>query len=226
MIKKIDQGHTLTMKKWYIIAALMLSMICTVLTAIKNDHTIKTVQKEIAGEVLRFHVRANSDSKEDQKIKMQVKEAVITYLNPIMDQIRNVEEARILIENQLTEVEKIIHDQLNKNGCRYGFQIKITQEHFPRRTYGDCTFPEGVYEAVIISLGKGEGQNWWCMIYPGLCFFNETYAVVEKEKKEELSEVLTEESYTWVTDREHIRIKFRIQWLNELFGIDDEPLEE
>lgn len=208
------------MKKWYIIVALTLSLIGTALTAIKNEHRIKTVQNEIASEVLRFHVRANSDSEKDQQIKMLVKGTVVAYLNPLLDKIQNMEEARLLAENHLPAVETLIHEQLNEAGCGYGFQIKITKEYFPRKTYGDCTFPEGMYEAVIISLGKGEGQNWWCMLYPGLCFLDETYAVVTEEKKEELSEILTDDAYEWVMDSKHIKVKFRIQWLNELFHIE------
>lgn len=216
------------MKKWYILTALFLSLLFTILIGIRNEYTIKTIQNEIASEVLRFHVRANSDTEEDQKIKMQVKEAVVTYLNPLLDEIRNVETAKLLVENHLSEVEKIIHEKLNDIGCSYGFQVKITKEYFPRKTYGDCTFPEGNYEAVVITLGKGVGQNWWCMLYPGLCFLDGTYAIASKEndeteavvpdeRKKELAEVLTEDAYQWITDSEYIKVKFRIQWLNELF---------
>lgn len=216
------------MKKWYILTALFLSLLFTISIGIRNEYTIKTIQNEIASEVLRFHVRANSDTEEDQKIKMQVKEAVVTYLNPLLDEIRNVGTAKLLVENHLSGVEKIIHEKLNDIGCSYGFQVKITKEYFPRKTYGDCTFPEGNYEAVVITLGKGAGQNWWCMLYPGLCFLDGTYAIASKEndeteavvpdeRKKELAEVLTEDAYQWITDSEYIKVKFRIQWLNELF---------
>ena len=220
MIKIKNPAHTLIMKKWYILTALLLSLLCTILIGIRNKYTIRTIQNEIASEVLRFHVRANSDSKEDQQIKMQIKEAVVTYLNPLLAEIQNVEEAKLLVENHLDEVETIIHEQLNQVGCNYGFQIKMMKDYFPRKTYGDCTFPEGNYEAVVISLGKGDGQNWWCMLYPGLCFFDGTYGIVPHEKKEELADVLTEGAYQWIMDSEHIKVKFRIKCLNEFFHIE------
>lgn len=207
------------MKKWYLITALILSFFCTAGINFYNKYETKTVQSELAEEVLRFHVRANSDSEEDQKRKMQVKAAVVSHLQPLMEKIDSMEEARLLVENHLPEIEQIIHEQLNEADCAYGFHIKIGKELFPQKTYGDCTFPEGTYEAVIISLGEGKGQNWWCMIYPGLCFFDETYAVVSEESKESLAYVLTEEAYEWVTEDKDVKVKFRLQWLNDLFHI-------
>ncbi len=209
------------MKKRFVLITIVMSLICTWVQAHFQQNTVETVQKELSEEVLRFHVRANSNREEDQKIKMEIKQAVVGYLQPFLAQAANMEEARILVENHFPKMKSMIHEILNQEGYSYGFHVEIKKEHFPRKTYGDCTFPEGIYEAVIISLGSGQGNNWWCMIYPGLCFLDETYGIVTEEKKKELEGVLTEGTYEWVTDPEHIRIKFRIDWLNHLFGIEE-----
>lgn len=184
-----------------------------------NGYTGRHIQPEIAEHVLRFHIRANSDEQMDQDVKLQVKAAVIAYLQPFLQEVDSAEEAGNLIRKHLPQIESLIEKQLEETGASETFQISIQQEYFPRRTYGDCTFPAGIYNAVVIALGEGCGQNWWCMIYPGLCFLDETYAVVSEEKKEELSQMLTEDAYEWIVDTEHIRPKFRIKWLNRLFAI-------
>lgn len=208
------------MKIIYGTIALILSFIFTFGFSWEERTTGVLVQEEIANEVLRFHVRANSDKKEDQKVKHQVKKAVVDGLQPFMEEVDSKDEALLMVENHLSEMRQAIQEELNENECTYGFQISIDKEHFPEIRYGDCTFPAGVYEAVVISLGEGKGHNWWCMIYPGLCFLNETYAVVSDEKKEELKLVLTEDAYDWVTESEHVKVKFRIEWLNRLFQLE------
>ena len=192
-------------------------MICTI--GIMRWDTEETLQKEIAQQVLRFHVRANSNTEQDQKIKMKVKNAVVEYLQQLLDDSASIEETRLLTENHFPEIKKIIHETLGQEGCSYGFQIAIKEESFPKKTYGDCTFPQGVYEALIISLGSGRGNNWWCMLYPSLCFLDETCGIVTEEKKEELAGLLTEDAYEWILEGKPVRIRFRINWLNDFFGL-------
>lgn len=176
---------------------------------------VQVMQQHIAKEVLRFHVRANSNEKEDQRIKMLVKKQVITYLQPVLETANSVEQTKMRIEQCKEELEQTIEETLAQEDADYGATVELRQEVFPEKNYGDCTFPAGNYEALVIYLGTGNGNNWWCMLYPGLCFVDEATAVVSEEKKAELQHLLTEEEYTFITNPEQVEIDFR--WLPNLF---------
>lgn len=210
------------MRKWYIFTVIILSFVCSVWAISIREFRGADVQAEIAKEVLRFHVRANSDMEEDQEIKLKVKSSVVSYLQPFMRKMKSVEEAVLCVENHLPEIKKVIHRTLGEENCRYGFHIAIMEDSFPKKTYGDCSFPAGNYDAVVITLGEGKGQNWWCMLYPGLCFFEETYAVTENQGKDVLKENLTDAAYTWITEESHVKIKFRTKWMNRLFHLEEQ----
>lgn len=192
------------------------------------------VQKEIAPKVLRFHVRANSDSEEDQRVKMEVKKAVLSYLNPLLQNSGTVQESKEIVKSHLKNVQAVAEQILEKQVWqkqvqekqipaeemsdeaerKYDVRVSVKRESFPQKTYGDCTFPAGVYEALVIELGSGEGQNWWCMLYPSLCFVDETYGIVEKE--EELKTNLPGEAYHWIKEEKNRKITFRLEWLRKI----------
>ncbi len=165
------------------------------------------LQKGIAEEVLRFHVLANSDSQEDQEVKLKVRDAVLEYLSAENDTGAEKSEfgaeggqserevQKQFIAAHLEEIEMVADQVLELNGMPYRATAEIEQCYFPDRTYGDCTFPAGWYEALRICLGEAEGHNWWCVLYPKLCFSDYLHAVVEDEQMQELEEVLTEEEY-------------------------------
>lgn len=119
---------------------------------------------------LRLHIRANSNLTCDQDVKLSVRDEVIKYLTPILKNARSVNEAKTLIKENSSAVEKLCDETLREHGFFYGAELKIDEEYFPSRTYGELTLEAGVYEAVIINLGSGEGNNWWCVAYPPLCF--------------------------------------------------------
>lgn len=121
-------------------------------------------------EYLRIHVRANSNEKIDQDIKYQVKDLVVSYLTPIIENAKSKEEAISVIENSKTAVNGLIDGFLRQNDFNYASKISVRKEEFPTRVYGDLTLEAGVYDAVIIELGAGKGDNWWCVVFPPLCF--------------------------------------------------------
>lgn len=145
--------------------------------------------------ILRFHVRANSDSDEDQELKMAVKEDVVTMLKPLLSNCESVAESKNVIVSNLQNIYKTAVDTITEQGYDYEIKVYVTEEEFPAKTYGDLTFPEGEYQALRIDIGEAKGQNWWCVMYPPLCFIDESTAVVSKEGKEELKEALTPEEY-------------------------------
>lgn len=168
---------------WLFITVMCLTGCLIFLTAENYKKKADQVQSEVSEAVIRFHVRANSEKQPDQQVKMKVKKAVLSYLQPKLSGARSVEETKKLLQEQLGEIQQIAEQTLRKEEVDYGAEAVLKKEVFPQKSYGDCTFPAGVYEAVVIRLGSGQGHNWWCMLYPSLCFADETYGVLEEEKK-------------------------------------------
>ena len=121
-------------------------------------------------EFLRIHVRANSNSDKDQSIKYYIKDEIVQYLTPHIAQCHNKDEAVIVIEQKKKTLEYIIDEILKRNGLEYSSRISVKNEKFPTRVYGDFTLESGYYDAVIVELGEAKGDNWWCVVYPPLCF--------------------------------------------------------
>lgn len=181
-------------------------------------------QQHLAQEVLRFHVLANSDSEEDQALKLKVRDAVLSYLETEMpdaavsENDMDVEQTKEWMRAHVDEIEKIGSGVVAKAGYDYPVNAAVTTCYFPDKTYGDVTFPAGNYEALRIEIGAAKGHNWWCVLYPGLCFMDATNAVVPDEGKEKLKNVLTEKEYSQVT----VGTKFKIRWYFLDFLNDDE----
>ena len=153
------------------------------------------VYDDVEQAVIRFHIRANSDSEEDQALKLKVRDAVLAYLSPELMGAESKEDARNIIEAHLSELEAIGQATIREEGYDYEIHAHMTQEEFPIKCYGDLMFPAGEYEALRIDIGTSEGGNWWCVMYPGLCFVDTVGGVVATDGKEELQHVLTEEEY-------------------------------
>lgn len=146
-------------------------------------------------QILRFHIRGNSDSVEDQMVKMEVKEYALSFLEPVMEEAESLETAKRLIEAKMPFLKTQLEAYMQNSGYTYNVEIYFTTEYFPLKQYGDVTFPAGEYDALRIDIGEVEGQNWWCVMYPSLCFIDATHAVLPLEEKEKLAELLTEDEY-------------------------------
>ena len=142
---------------------------------------ISGCSNNISNNYLRVHIRANSNSEEDQNIKYFVKDAVVEYLSPHMTECKSKEQVIDIINKENDNIIKLINKILLENDYDYGCSIEINNEFFPTRTYGELTLNADYYDALIIKLGTGEGDNWWCVMYPNLCF-NEPDNVVYKSK--------------------------------------------
>ncbi len=119
---------------------------------------------------LRIHVRANSNEQIDQSVKYKVKDAVVEFITPYAAQCTDKERAMEIIKGILPEIEKVCDRVLKENGFPYTSRASVRAEEFPTRVYGELTLESGIYDALIIELGSGTGDNWWCVIYPPLCF--------------------------------------------------------
>jgi len=161
------------------------------------------LQQGIAEEVVRFHVLANSDSEEDQNVKYQVRDTVLAWMSGSIENsgALSAEDgpdraaALAFLSENLSQVETIANAVLEEENMPYRATAEITESYFPDRTYGEITFPAGWYDALRIRLGEAKGQNWWCLLYPNLCFSDCLHAAVEDAGLARLEEVLTVEEY-------------------------------
>ena len=193
------------MKKICVLAGILISLLVTgIVVNTKKSH----MQQDLAEEVFRFHVLANSDSEEDQALKMQVKEAVVAYMKEEIPSSDSVETTKEWAKGHLDAIVNLAEAVIQEEGYAYKVTAEVTTCDFPEKTYGDITFPPGEYEALRIEIGEAKGQNWWCVLYPNLCFIDAVHAVVPEEGKKDLKKVLEEDTYEMVT----ATTRFRIGW--------------
>lgn len=178
-----------------------------------------SIQEGLAQKVLRFHVIADSDDPADQKIKLLVKNTLIEYLKPYLSDVSEKQQAMETISNLLPELENISDQVLAEHGYSYTAKASLGKTIFPIKVYGDLALPEGIYDALCVRLGRAEGKNWWCIMFPSLCFLDDSLTVVPEESKTELQCLLTEEEYEAILlTPPKIKYEFKLfQWLKNLF---------
>ena len=173
------------------------------------------MQKEIAEKILRFHVIANSDSREDQELKLKVRDAVGLYMKDQMKEVTNRKEAEETANANLKKIEKVAEDVIVKEGRSYTVNAFIGPVDFPVKTYGAYSFPAGTYEAVEVVIGEGAVKNWWCVMYPNMCFQGSMYEVIDEKAETSLQEVLTQEEYDSIIEDSDYKIQFKyLSFLN------------
>ncbi len=179
----------------------------------------RQLQQEIAEKIVRFHVRANSDSEEDQQLKLAVRDAVGSLMGGRLAGVSDKAACEDKIEESLGEVVTVAERVIADAGYDYSVTASLAQVDFPVKTYGAYTFPAGNYEALEVIIGEGEGHNWWCVMYPNMCFAGSVYEVVDTEVEESLRQVLSKEEYRKVFSEGDYQVQFRyLTFLNELYS--------
>lgn len=175
-------------------------------------------QKEIADEIIRFHVRANSDSDEDQELKLKVKDRLVLYLEEVLENAKHLDEARNILYDGREEITALAKEVIRAEGYDYQVDVYFEESYFPMKVYGDMSFPPGMYEAFRVDIGDACGKNWWCVLYPPLCFVDSTYSVVPEDTKEQFQEVLSEEAYSAICNEDTAEntYEFRFKFLTFL----------
>lgn len=179
-----------------------------------------SLQEDIATKIIRFHVLANSDSEEDQALKLKVKEAVINYISPYFEGNLELEDTKKILNDHNEEIIDIANKVISQNGYDYIATTSITKCYFPIKSYGDVTLPAGDYEAFRIEIGNASGKNWWCILYPPLCFVDVTYGIVPDSSKQLLQNILDEDEYDAITasSEDNVEYGFKfLTFLNDLF---------
>jgi stage II sporulation protein R len=209
--------------------------ICLSVAAIlfTNGYLIKgkdtSIQDSVSNKLIRFHVIANSDNAEDQALKLKVRDKVLEYISPKLKGSKSIEESREIIKVNDDSIKRIAQDIVKKNGYKYVVTTELSKQNFPVKSYGNITLPQGEYEAYRILIGSGGGQNWWCVMFPPLCFIDITKGEVSsKETEKVMKQVLSEKEYSAVDNTEikvdkekedKIVVKFKfVEIFDKLFG--------
>lgn len=206
------------MGKYWLEVVYISSVLCfvVVFALFSMEDYATTMVSGLSENVIRFHVIANSDTKEDQLLKENVRDAVLLYMEPVLEDSPSIEETRKRIQEHEEEITGVAEQVLDNWGKDYSVYTELKHEDFPTKTYGDIIFPAGNYEAYRIVIGEGKGQNWWCVMFPPLCYVDAATGVVPLEGKEELQKNLTKEQYDIVAfqaDKPYdVRFKI-IEWL-------------
>ncbi|AZB40917.1 stage II sporulation protein R [Bacillus sp. FJAT-42376] len=181
--------------------------------------------KVIPEEAIRLRILANSDAPEDQAVKLKIRDQVNKQITQWVKDIDSIEKARALIRSELGEINKIAKETMKKEGMNQSIKVEYgTSVRFPTKLYGDFIYPAGDYEAILITLGNGEGANWWCVLFPPLCFLDfSTGQAVEAQNKEVKQEVKAVEKSEKVASgqnkKEEVEVKFFLaEWFSGLFS--------
>ena len=178
---------------------------------------VSAVSNNLSDAVFRLHVIANSDSDEDQSLKLKVRDALLTYMNSICANCSTKSEAISLATIHKDEFQQIAEQTIQENGYNYPVKININNFYFPTKNYGDIKLPAGFYDALRVEIGEAKGKNWWCVMFPSLCFIDVSSGIVNDEAKENLKENLDNESYNLISNKDDNEIEFKFKLL-ELFA--------
>lgn len=183
----------------------------------------ETTQEGLADNLIRFHVRANSNSNVDIALKHKVRNVVIERLEAGLVECETIDEAEDYLTNNLELIKQVSEEALSKEGYNYSVQAYLTEDYFPMRQYGEMVLPAGFYQALRVDIGLANGENFWCLLYPTLCVPVEAGGVITKDGEKELQEELTEEQYDKLfvkkeVPKENIEIRFKL-W-DMIFGDD------
>lgn len=208
-------------EKWYWCAAVVIGIAFSAAFGAQwTKGYSQMIQGGISAKVVRFHVLANSDSDEDQALKLKVRDRVLKEYGGILSTCESKEETLQALDAVKEEICKTAQAEVIAQGYNYPVSLSLVREDFPFKRYDDLIFPAGVYDALRIEIGEAGGKNWWCVLYPQMCYVDATWGFSTEESHERLKNSLTEEEFLIVScmDQEKItpKIKFKVvEWWQE-----------
>lgn len=185
--------------------------------AISAFSYVAAVSNDISESVFRLHVIANSDSEEDQNLKYIVRDNLIKYMNTLTQNMSTKDDAIKIAKEHEQDFRDIAIKTIRENGYNYDVKVEIGNCYFPTKYYGDISFPAGYYDALKVEIGESAGQNWWCVMFPPLCFVDMSTGIVPDESKQTIKEQLSEEEYAIINEKNNANINFKFK-LIELFS--------
>jgi len=196
--------------KAVLIMALIVMVIMGTVVIVYSDNTVKG----LADNMIRLHIIAESDEAIDQEVKLKVRDAILEYLTEKMDVTMSVEETTAIIDEELPNIERIAAGILEENGHEGLASAEYGNFIFPTKQYENIELPSGRYNALRVTLGKGEGKNWWCVVFPPLCFADSAEGKISEEADQMLQENLSDSQYSIITstdDDENIPVRFKFK---------------
>lgn len=173
------------------------------------------VNAGLSQNIVRLHVVANSDSEADQALKLKVRDAIIEFMKGKLATSKDITETKAIINANLNEIEELSSKVIIENNSNYSVKASVGNYDFPTKTYGDIALPAGEYQALKVVIGKGEGANWWCVLFPPLCFIDATHGAIPEYVKQDLKNTLSDEEYKIITTADSsedipIKVKFKV----------------
>lgn len=210
-------------KPWQLYLAV--SMGCFLLAVLLSQGELQrqreNLAERLAPHVLRFHILADSDRKEDQQVKLEIRSLILDYLKRHLPEHAGKADTIACLDENRLEIEQLADRYLEERGFDYHANLQLTNCYFPTRSYGKLTFPCGRYDAARITLGKGDGHNWWCVLYPQFCFLDTACTDIPQESTQMLRQELAKGDYLALEDnRPDIKIRF---FLLPRFGTAGSP---
>lgn len=204
----------------FLILAIIIGLSYTYIKS-KNTYDIQTIQLGIADKIVRFHVIANSDSDADQALKLKVRDAVIDYISPKLNNSNDIETSIEILNSERKNIKNICDTVIAENGYSYPVKIQLCNTYFPTKSYGNYTFPPGTYRAFQIKIGEAKGHNWWCVLYPPLCFIDMSHGTVSNHSEDLLHEALTTDEFNAISGDSKVSFKFKyLTFLNKYIAPD------
>ena len=192
---------------------ILLSFLLFIYTSICAITYAQNISTNISDSVFRLHVIANSNSSEDQNLKYKVRDNLLKYMNELCRNCSTKEEAIELVNENRDSFKKIAVNTIKENSYSYNVNINIGNFEFPTKTYGDISLPAGYYDALRVEIGEAKGQNWWCVMFPPLCFVDISSGIVPEESKEQLKTDLSDEEFSLISDNSDSSIQFKFKLL-------------
>ncbi|MBM6829067.1 stage II sporulation protein R [Anaerotignum lactatifermentans] len=181
-------------------------LLAVVFTVVFAGYVAKGYAEEIisgiSGKVVRFHVLANSDSAADQALKLAVRDRVLAEFGERLEDCTSKTETLDLLERSREEICRIAAGEVAAQGYTYPVRVWLVREDFPEKQYGQLVFPAGVYDSLRIEIGQGAGHNWWCVLYPQMCYVDAAFSEPTEEGHDRLCRTLAQEEYTVVSAME------------------------
>ena len=212
----ISEKDVIRLKKFSVSKKLLISLMLGLSFALSMCVYASFVQKDISRNVIRLHIIANSDTDYDQQVKLLVRNSVNEYLSPLLKNSKSIEESEKIIKSSLNNINAVANQTLKASNVPYTASTCLGTRSFPTRQYENITLPSGTYKALCIDLGAAQGKNWWCVMFPPLCFNNSTVSM-DDSCKEYLKNHLNADSFSLVNTKEENSSSFPVTYRFKIF---------
>lgn len=196
-------------KKFFKVLLILFLIIIFLIVNIK--YYASAVSNELNKNIFRLHIIANSDSDDDQKLKLQVRDSIISFMEELEKNCETKEDVINIVNSNISNFKNIAQKTIKENGFDYDVSIEIGEFYFPTKYYGNISMPAGMYDAMKIEIGDAKGQNWWCSLFPPLCFTDISSGIIDEESNIKLENNLNNEEYSIITSTSNsYKFKFKL----------------